>query len=402
MAESRRGAHVKPSSRTSFRKPSRSVEAFEEEEESIPRSSRPSGRGKTNFGFPGISARRENRERANIEEIPRVSRSELREAMGRTSDPSSSRTNAAKTAAASAYPAAADLAASSSRPAARTAARPSARQPAPASSDLFTVDWAPEPSAPRVVESPRPDDTDEAVWQQQTKPQTETEADKAAARAKRRQRRLRDLRSLLLRMAFLLLVVYVLFFHVVGIMIMPNGDMSPRLETGDLVLFFRLNLDVHSGDVVVLEKYVEPETAASFGGAVAAAAAGAKRATAMDQIVAGVNAFDRAVKALLRRPIPTQPGETYVCRVIAAPGDTVDITDGERVLVNGNALIESNIFYTTPEYLGFVEYPLTLGPDEYFVLSDHRQGGADSRFFGPVKENDILGVVITVARRNNL
>ena len=298
MAESRRGAHVRPSTRSSFRKPSRS---------------------------------------------------ELREAMGRTLDLPS-------------RPAAADTAAPSSRP----------------------------------------DDAEDPVWQQQSRPAPETEADKAVARAKRRQRRLRDLRSLLLRMAFLLLVVYVLFFHVVGLMIMPNGDMSPRLETGDLVLYFRLNLDVHSGDVVVLEKYVEPEAAASFGGAVAAAAAGAKRATAMDKIVAGINAFDRAIKALLRRPIPTQPGETYVSRVIAAPGDTVDITDGERVLVNGNALIESNIFYTTPEYLGFVEYPVTLGPDEYFVLSDHRQGGADSRFFGPVKENDILGVVITVARRNNL
>lgn len=298
MAESRRGAHVRPSTRSSFRKPSRS---------------------------------------------------ELREAMGRTLDLSS-------------RPAAADTAAPSSRP----------------------------------------DDAEDPVWQQQPRPAPETEADKAAARAKRRLRRLRDLRSLLLRMAFLLLVVYVLFFHVVGLMIMPNGDMSPRLETGDLVLYFRLNLDVHSGDVVVLEKYVEPEAAASFGGAVAAAAAGAKRATAMDKIVAGINAFDRAIKALLRRPVPTQPGETYVSRVIAAPGDTVDITDGERVLVNGNALIESNIFYTTPEYLGFVEYPVTLGPDEYFVLSDHRQGGADSRFFGPVKENDILGVVITVARRNNL
>ena len=266
-----------------------------------------------------------------------------------------------------------------------------------------TLDPSSRPAAAdTAAPSSRPDDAEDPVWQQQSRPAPETEADKAVARAKRRQRRLRDLRSLLLRMAFLLLVVYVLFFHVVGLMIMPNGDMSPRLETGDLVLYFRLNLDVHSGDVVVLEKYVEPEAAASFGGAVAAAAAGAKRATAMDKIVAGINAFDRAIKALLRRPIPTQPGETYVSRVIAAPGDTVDITDGERVLVNGNALIESNIFYTTPEYLGFVEYPVTLGPDEYFVLSDHRQGGADSRFFGPVKENDILGVVITVARRNNL
>lgn len=360
MADYKRGAHAAPSSRMPLSRQER-TDQYEfdwDEEEPLSIPSRSSHREKSGFTPPGFSS--PQKKRMNIEAVPRVSRKEIEDAMSRTSEPTPS-------------------------------PRPSAgRGGAHAARSAQNRPVEESPHAPLNEEPPR------------QQPAPSAQEDKAALRAKRRQRRLRDLRNLLLRTVFLLLVVYVLFFHVVGIMIMPNGDMSPRLETGDLVLYFRLNLDVHSGDVVVLEKYVEPETAASFGGAVAAAAAGAKRATAMDQIVAGVNAFDRAVKALLRRPIPTQPGETYVCRVNAAPGDTVDITDGERVLVNGNALIESNIFYTTPEYLGFVEYPLTLGPDEYFVLADHRQGGADSRFFGPVKENDILGVVITVARRNNL
>ena len=88
--------------------------------------------------------------------------------------------------------------------------------------------------------------------------------------------------------------------------------------------------------------------------------------------------------------------------MVAGPGDTVEISEGERLVVNGNAMIESNIFYSTPEYEGFVAYPVKLGEGQYFVLADFRTGGADSRFFGPVNEDEILGTVITIARRNNL
>ena len=92
----------------------------------------------------------------------------------------------------------------------------------------------------------------------------------------------------------------------------------------------------------------------------------------------------------------------FVCRVVAGPGDTVEISESERLVVNGNTLIETNIFYNTPEYAGLVEYPLTLGEGQYFVLADHRSGGADSRFFGAVNADEIKGTVITILRRNNL
>ena len=65
-------------------------------------------------------------------------------------------------------------------------------------------------------------------------------------------------------------------------------------------------------------------------------------------------------------------------------------------------MIESGIFYSTYPYQGYTEYPLTLKAGECFVLADSRQGGADSRFFGPVKQEEILGTVITILRRNNL
>ena len=225
---------------------------------------------------------------------------------------------------------------------------------------------------------------------------------KAELREKRRKRRKKELRNLAFRSVLYLIVVYVLFFHIVGVTIMPGGDMSPRLESGDLVVYYRLGRDIHAQDVVVLEKAMDAERASAFGGAPAVSALGGRNRTVMDRIVDAFTAFDRAVKELLHRPLPEEKGEVYVSRIIAGPGDTVEINESERPIVNGNAVVESNIFYSTPEYAGFVDYPVTLGDGEYFVLSDYRQGAADSRFFGPVQQNDILGVVITVARRNNL
>ena len=217
------------------------------------------------------------------------------------------------------------------------------------------------------------------------------ENDKAAQRAKNRKRHLRELRSLIIRTLLLLLVVYVLFFHLVGITVMPNADMYPRIDAGDLVLFYRLEKSFHAQDVIVFEK-----------------------PTAFLELTyeqkQEMQAEPEPEKTAVRKALdwlgfrdPAEPEKSvFVCRVVAQPGDTVDIGQGERLVVNGNSMIETNIFYPTPEYEGFMEYPVTLGEGEYFVLADYRNGGADSRFFGAVKEDEILGTVITILRRNNL
>ncbi len=217
-----------------------------------------------------------------------------------------------------------------------------------------------------------------------TKPDGETSGkQKALQRKKRRNRRLRDLRDLLVRTALLGLVVYVLFFHLVGVTVMPNGDMYPRIDSGDLVLFYRLEKEFRAQDVIVCKV---PSSALALENRNSAARDAIPEQPAVD---AGTD--------------PEKDAATlFVLRVVAAPGDTVEISDSERLIVNGNTMSEPNIFYNTPQYLGFVDYPLTLGDDEYFVLADSRQGGADSRFFGAVKKDEILGTVITIVRRNNL
>ena len=95
-------------------------------------------------------------------------------------------------------------------------------------------------------------------------------------------------------------------------------------------------------------------------------------------------------------------GQRFVLRVVAGPGDTVAVTEGQGLSVNGSVQIETNIFQLTRPYESDVEYPLTLKDDEYFVMADQRNGGMDSRYFGPVCRDEIRGIVITLLRRNNL
>ena len=154
----------------------------------------------------------------------------------------------------------------------------------------------------------------------------------------------------LFHLLVIIVVVWVMFGLVFGLTTVPSNDMYPRMDGGDLLLYYRLERAPKAQDIVVLDKL----------------------------------------------------DTTYVGRVVAKQGDTVDITDDEKLVINGNSVIESNIFYGTPRFEGFNQYPVKLNENEYFVLVDQRQSGEDSRYYGVVKENEIEGTVITVIRRSNL
>ncbi len=80
--------------------------------------------------------------------------------------------------------------------------------------------------------------------------------------------------------------------------------------------------------------------------------------------------------------------EMLVKRVVGLPGETIEIRNGV-VYVNGAAAPEP-----FPHELGYQSMePLILGPLSYFVMGDNRDNSNDSRSFGPVKREHILGRV---------
>ena len=81
-------------------------------------------------------------------------------------------------------------------------------------------------------------------------------------------------------------------------------------------------------------------------------------------------------------------GEIIIKRIIGMPGDTVSIRDN-TIYVNVEEVEEDYAYGETSDY-----EEITLDDDEYFILGDNRPISKDSRYFGPVKEDEIIGKVI--------
>jgi signal peptidase I len=75
-----------------------------------------------------------------------------------------------------------------------------------------------------------------------------------------------------------------------------------------------------------------------------------------------------------------------VKRVVGLPGDRFEIRNGV-VVVNGRELIEP---YVKEPWRGELA-AITIPADHYFVMGDNRNESFDSRSFGPVNEDDIVG-----------
>ena len=159
----------------------------------------------------------------------------------------------------------------------------------------------------------------------------------------------RELAALTIKIIVIAVVSVLIFTFLYGFHQNTDPDMRPMVQTGDLVLFYRLNRDYSIGDLLLLD-------------------------------------FQ---------------GERQVRRVVARAGDTVDFADGE-LIINGSVQQEPSIFQQTWRYETGVSFPLTVGEGQVFVLGDAREVATDSRLYGPVNKDDTLGTVITVIRRRHL
>lgn len=83
---------------------------------------------------------------------------------------------------------------------------------------------------------------------------------------------------------------------------------------------------------------------------------------------------------------PKDPSRDFVKRVIGVPGDIVEIRDGQ-VYVNGERLYEPYI--KNPDHSSM--HPVRVPPDSFFVLGDNRRASNDSRDWGMVPAENVIG-----------
>ena len=212
---------------------------------------------------------------------------------------------------------------------------------------------------PEAIDDPDEDEAGDAVrgsGNSENDTAADDETDRLMKELSGAEKGFKNAQRFLIYLAILLVVLWVLFFKVIGITHMPSEDMTPRIDAGDLIIFYRLDRSPKFQDVVVFEKDID----------------------------------GTGTKTMM------------IGRVMAVPGDTVDITAGNHIAVNGNSIVEPMIYTPTPKREDRVAYPLTMGEEQYFILVDNRTDGMDSRYFGPVSKDEILGMVITLIRRTKL
>jgi signal peptidase I len=94
---------------------------------------------------------------------------------------------------------------------------------------------------------------------------------------------------------------------------------------------------------------------------------------------------------------PRDTSIDYVKRIIAIPGDTITVI-GQTVIVDGVTLHEPYINPDDPA--NTVIYPpiknLVIKANQYFVMGDNRGDSSDSRQWGTVPRQDIVGKAILV------
>ena len=83
--------------------------------------------------------------------------------------------------------------------------------------------------------------------------------------------------------------------------------------------------------------------------------------------------------------VANHDNKKLIKRVIGMPNDKIKCVSGILYINNE----EDTSGYGYGENIDFPEY--TLKDDEYFLIADNRSDSFDSRYFGPVKKEDIVG-----------
>ena len=160
----------------------------------------------------------------------------------------------------------------------------------------------------------------------------------------------------------------------------PSPSMVPTLEVGQRVLVNRFIYhftDPDYSDIVVFH----PPTSAE-----------ADRCGAPNQ--------GEGTKTPCGRAVPHESDTNFIKRIVALPGDRLKVVDGHPIVRSQVSAsdwkndVPPKENYIAPCAGGSacnMRNPITIPKDEYFMMGDNRGSSDDSRFWGPVPRDWIIG-----------
>lgn len=158
----------------------------------------------------------------------------------------------------------------------------------------------------------------------------------------KKEKRIRNLINLSIKILTLALIFYIFFGVVFGLKRMETSFMSPNITDGDLLLYYKVDKNFELADVVVVN----------------------------------IN------------------NKKNVYRIVAKEGQTVDISENGILLIDGYPEEHQAFYETNKVENSEVAFPYTVEPGKYFIMNDYRLEKNDSRVFGTISADSIIGKVI--------
>ncbi len=110
----------------------------------------------------------------------------------------------------------------------------------------------------------------------------------------------------------------------------------------------------------------------------------------VDEISYKLASPQRGDVIVLKYPLDTT--QRFIKRIIGLPGETVNIKNGKIDIIKDGKDLPINEKAYLPKLAGTDgDVHVVLGPDKYFVLGDNRQFSYDSRRWGTLPKEDIVG-----------
>lgn len=88
---------------------------------------------------------------------------------------------------------------------------------------------------------------------------------------------------------------------------------------------------------------------------------------------------------------PLDLSQRFIKRVVGLPGETIEVKDGKVIIINGDSSMVLEEDYLPDNLKTDGNLKTTLKEGEYFVMGDNREFSYDSRRWGSLPREDIIG-----------